>query len=71
MTPVTGFHCVIDSPDSVSRVAPPTITIAKISAAVSTEPAAHQPRPARRARVAPAKPVERHGPFRSIVLPRM
>ena len=50
MTPVTGFHCVIDRPDSVSRVAPPTITIAKISAAVSNEPAAHNALARRRAR---------------------
>ena len=35
MTPVTGFHSVIESPDSVSRVAPPTSTIAKISAATA------------------------------------
>ncbi len=33
MTPESGFHCVIESPDSVSRVAPPTSTIRKISAA--------------------------------------
>ena len=31
--PLIGFHCVIYSPDSVSRVIPPTITIATISAA--------------------------------------
>ena len=29
-TPVTGFHSTIDRPESVSRVAPPTSTIAKI-----------------------------------------
>ena len=34
MTPVTGFHCVIESPDSVSRVAPPTSTMTAISAAM-------------------------------------
>src|ERR1700759_2281178 len=31
--PVTGFHSVIDSPDSVSRVAPPTSTMIAISPA--------------------------------------
>ncbi len=35
MTPEIGFHCVMESPDSVSLVAPPTITIAKISAATA------------------------------------
>src|SRR5262249_16065415 len=34
--PVSGCHSVIDRPDSVSRVAPPTTTIAKISAATAT-----------------------------------
>ena len=33
--PVTGFHSTIDRPDSVSRVAPPTSTIAKMSAATA------------------------------------
>ena len=37
--PVTGFHSTIDSPDSVSRVAPPTSTMIAISAAT---PASHQ-----------------------------
>src|SRR5579871_5423522 len=32
-TPVTGFHSTIDGPDSVSRVTPPTSTIANTSAA--------------------------------------
>src|SRR6185437_11718173 len=32
-TPVTGFHSTIESPDSVSRVAPPTTSVAKIMAA--------------------------------------
>ena len=32
-TPVTGFHSTIESPDSVSRVAPPTINVSKIIAA--------------------------------------
>ena len=32
-TPVTGFHSTIESPDSVSRVAPPTIKVTTISAA--------------------------------------
>ncbi len=31
--PLIGFHDVIDRPDSVSRVMPPTATIATISAA--------------------------------------
>src|SRR6266849_1733730 len=35
MAPVTGFHSTIESPDSVSRVAPPTDTIA------NTNPATH------------------------------
>ena len=34
-TPLTGFHSVIDSPDSVSRVIPPTTTIATISPATA------------------------------------
>ena len=33
MIPLIGFHCVIDSPDSVRRVIPPMTTIATISAA--------------------------------------
>lgn len=33
--PVTSFHSVIDRPDSVSRVMPPTITISMISAATA------------------------------------
>ena len=40
MTPVTGFHSTIDSPDSVSRVAPPTSTIANTSTATQ---ASHTP----------------------------
>src|SRR6266700_1403578 len=35
IAPVTGFHSTIDSPDSVSRVAPPTRTMA------NTSPATH------------------------------
>src|SRR5260370_1815528 len=31
--PVTGFHSTIESPDSVSRVAPPTSTMANTSEA--------------------------------------
>src|SRR5271167_4857243 len=31
MMPMTGFHSVIDRPDKVSRVMPPTTTIRKIS----------------------------------------
>src|SRR5882762_5870493 len=34
--PVSGFHSTIESPDSVSLVAPPTRTIAKISPATTT-----------------------------------
>jgi hypothetical protein len=33
--PITGCHSVIDRPDSVSRVAPPTSTIASTSAATA------------------------------------
>src|SRR5262245_23080173 len=32
-TPVSGFHSTIESPDSVSRVAPPTINVSNIIAA--------------------------------------
>ena len=32
-TPVTGFHSVMDSPNSVTRVAPPTSTMANTRAA--------------------------------------
>src|SRR6187551_1540285 len=32
-TPVTGFHSTIESPDSVSRVAPPTTNVSTIIAA--------------------------------------
>src|SRR6185437_14330257 len=32
-TPVTGFHSTIERPDSVSRVAPPMMSVAKIMAA--------------------------------------
>ena len=31
-TPITGFHSVIDRPERVRRVMPPTTTISKISA---------------------------------------
>ena len=34
--PVTGFHSTIDSPNSVSRVAPPTSTMIAISAAIES-----------------------------------
>src|SRR5262252_7455434 len=34
--PVSGFHSTIESPDSVSLVAPPTRTIAKISPATAS-----------------------------------
>ena len=33
--PVMGFHSVIDNPDSVRRVMPPTTTIAKTKAATA------------------------------------
>ena len=33
--PMTGRHSVIDRPDSVSRVAPPTSTMASTSAATA------------------------------------
>src|SRR5436305_1270551 len=36
MAPVTGFHCVIDSPLSVSRVIPPTTTIANTRPATTS-----------------------------------
>ena len=35
MAPISGRHSVIDSPDSVSRVAPPTTTIAKTNSATA------------------------------------
>src|SRR5205809_6394996 len=35
-TPVTGFHSTIESPDSVSRVAPPTTRVTAISAATAS-----------------------------------
>ena len=34
--PVTGFHSTIESPDSVSRVAPPTTSVTNISAATAS-----------------------------------
>src|SRR5262249_5249145 len=34
-TPVTGRHSTIDSPESVSRVAPPTITMSTSRAAIA------------------------------------
>src|SRR6516162_8378822 len=42
-TPTTGFHSVIDSPDRVSRVMPPTTTIRKISAQQANSQAATAP----------------------------
>jgi hypothetical protein len=39
MAPRIGCHSVIESPESVSRVAPPTTTIAKTSAATITSQA--------------------------------
>src|SRR4051812_27105450 len=35
IAPVTGFHWVIDSPESVSRVAPPTTTMASTRTATA------------------------------------
>jgi hypothetical protein len=35
MAPSSGFHSVMDSPESVSRVAPPTITMQKIRKATA------------------------------------
>ena len=35
IVPVTGLHSTMDSPDSVSRVAPPTSRVAKTSAATA------------------------------------
>src|SRR5215470_4470206 len=42
-TPMTGFHSVIDSPESVSRVIPPTTTIRKINAQQANSHAATGP----------------------------
>jgi hypothetical protein len=36
MVPVTGFHSTMESPDSVSRVAPPITKVAKIIAATTS-----------------------------------
>src|SRR5262249_7703397 len=35
-TPVTGFHSTMERPDSVSRLAPPTITVTNIKAATAS-----------------------------------
>src|SRR6516164_7297067 len=35
-TPVTGFHWTIERPDSVSRVAPPTITVTNMRHATAS-----------------------------------
>src|SRR5215469_3505534 len=51
---MTGFHSVIDRPDSVSRVAPPTSTMANTSAATANS---HN-RIARRCASAKKTPVE-------------
>ena len=40
---MTGFHSVIDKPERVSRVIPPTTTIAKISAQQANSHAATAP----------------------------
>src|SRR5215470_9199279 len=44
-TPTTGFHSVIESPDNVSRVTPPTTTIKKINPQQRKSHAATEPRP--------------------------
>ena len=46
--PVTGFHSVIDRPESVSRVSPPTSTIAATIAAMTSSHAAIMRRDRRR-----------------------
>jgi ammonia channel protein AmtB len=43
MAPSSGFHSVIERPESVSRVAPPTATMAITSAATLQSQAATQP----------------------------
>ncbi|WP_430637361.1 hypothetical protein [Sphingomonas hankookensis] len=48
--PDSGFHSVIDSPDSVNRVIPPTTTIATISAATHQSQRATAPGRAREGR---------------------
>ena len=40
--PLTGSHLTIDSPDSVSRVIPPTTTIRNTSAATASSQAARE-----------------------------
>src|SRR6516164_6138408 len=42
MTPVTGCHSVMESPEPVSRVSPPTTTISPISPAIANS---HSPTP--------------------------
>src|SRR5919108_5396176 len=42
-TPTTGFHSVIDKPERVSRVIPPTTTIRKIIAQQMKSQAATEP----------------------------
>jgi hypothetical protein len=42
MAPSSGFHSVIESPLSVRRVAPPTITIKNTSAAMAQSQMATQ-----------------------------
>src|SRR5271169_132293 len=46
-TPTTGFHSVMDRPDRVSRVMPPTTTIRKINAQQTNSQAATPPRRSR------------------------
>src|SRR5215469_5488266 len=66
-TPVTGFHSTIDSPDSVTRVAPPTTTMRKTRPATANS----QKRMARRLAGDGANSVcmeqrlrKSHGPYR-------
>ncbi len=40
--PWMGFHSVMERPESVSRVAPPTMTMAKTKQADHIKPPAHQ-----------------------------
>ena len=41
IAPVTGRHSVIDNPEPVSRVSPPTSTISAIMAAIDEQPERH------------------------------
>ena len=54
MMPEIGFHCVIERPDSVNRVAPPTTTIRNTSPARIQSQAATARRLSARVRTAGA-----------------